>query len=359
MEKQSIAGIRALAAGFLGVCGLSATAMAQEEPFVEDTTSYEETSYSEPSTVTVTGWLDTIFKYDTKQHGKTPYIDVAHIYLIFDGKLDETWSMFFETEWEHLPEHDGDAGKGYINVDRAYLEGNFSQVAKMRFGKFRNPFGLRIPEHWLVLAPVLEKPIHESAGYVPGEIVGLESVGSFVFGRAGRYELSYSAYWTNGVETDGTGSPEDGLYGWGGDLNLRLYDDYLVGASYYHQKNPGIEDRNEDSFIGYADAELPANFKLRAELFRQQRNKGFDPATTWNAMIQYRFHNHETWAISYRHDQGDDDSAGGNMHFIHAANLAWRVTPAVRFVLAGSAHRFDAEAAENYEKAIFWAGATF
>ena len=308
--------------------------------------------------ITFGGWMDFDGRWQDTDDFE-PFFDLHHVYLLADAQLDSTWRTFFELEFEHAPRADSGGTAGVLKLDRGWIEGAFNEYAKLRFGKFDTPLGIRSPAHWLALVPVLNKPIHENNGYVPNRSVGISLGGSTFLGNA---QVDYTVFVSDGKEMHGTNKPEDGITGMGADLSARISDAYLVGVSFFRMDDAG-DDRTETSVDAYLQLDLPVNVMLRAEYFRQMRSEGDDVDTLYG-LFDYRVHGAEQFGLAYRFDWGKDEKvAGGEVHMVHNANIQWRATPAVRFVLETDIHKFSDEAkdggAEDFMGVTFWTGAIF
>lgn len=297
------------------------------------------------------GWADVQAQHDSRAD-QPDYIDVAHVYLLVNANVHDHWSLFTEVELEHLPHLEGEGSMGELKMERAYLERS-APSWRLRAGKFNTPFGVRVPTHWLLLTPMLAKPIHEDNGYVPNKSVGVELHGHWSLGIS---ELSATAFGSNGVENVGTNKPEDGLSGLGGDLSLNVASSYRLGVSAYRQARPDLG-HVERSGVAYAELFLPANLLLRGEFTRHWQ--GSDAAlSTWYVLGTYSVHRFDRLTVGYRFAQGADQRrAEGELHSIHSANLSLQVVDPVRLVLEQSLHHLEGQ--PDYQSTTLWVGVSF
>ncbi|MCP4039658.1 MAG: hypothetical protein GY733_22130 [bacterium] len=305
------------------------------------------------------GWID--FRYgDSTKRGSDPQLDAHHFYLYLDSRLDKQWSSFAELEFEHAPHFDGGDGQGEIKLERLYIQYRNDAHLKVQLGKFNTPFGYWTPVHWAILQDTIQKPIHEDNAYVPRKQVGFRFFGDAFEGTLAEMPMhvDYSAWLSSGTELFGTDEPEDGSLGIGADLRLRLDDAWLFGASTYRQKNPRFDDRQEQSFMLYADVEISREFVLRGELFHQQRGGGYSSRTAGYAKLRWDFA--DRMYANLRVGLGDDDKRGnGDSHQETVLTLGYSPIPNVRMKLEWAYNRFDAPTAEDFHGWGFYTGFFF
>lgn len=345
----------------------------QELQFDEEEQDYYDSDFDIDSApgLRMSGWLDVVYKNNTKE-GSHPFVDVHHIYLIADAQLNDVWRAFVEMEYEHAPKLEGpkfdaeaqkvSGGAGEMKLERGYVEGNFMRELAVRAGKFNTPMGLRVPSHWIILAPILAKPIHEDNKYVPVKSVGLNAFGWLPLGSQ---ELGYNVFVSNGTEIFGTNKPKDDLTGFGGDLNLRFQEQFLIGGSYYQQKNLSHSNRLERSALGYVEMDwAAANLLLRSEVFWQWRGaspEGRSSVSSAYALFRYRLHAFEPLSFAYRYDRGKDEKRGaGRLHQVHSFNLSLQPEPFIKLSAEVDVHRFrDSASSPHYNEFTLWAGVAF
>jgi len=307
------------------------------------------------------GWFDFLYRV-SDQSGSKEYFDLHHIYLIGDARLNDWFRAFFEVEYEHLPKFEGGtSGSGEMMIERGYIEGAYSEALILRLGKFNTPLGIRTPAHWQVLTPVLQKPIFEDNGYVPAKSVGVQLLGSYQVPMSTPLDLRYSAYVSNGGEASGTNKPSDTIGGFGGDLQVRLAERYMVGFSLYRQQNAAFSRRREITSLIYGELDLPVvNVLLRGEWELQHRDEGYRNVRSWYLLGRYTVHGLETVSVTYRLDMGDDERRNqGGMHTVHNVNLRWQPFTFLQLAAEVNLHDFRGSATEDYNAASLWVGVTF
>jgi len=312
------------------------------------------------------GWMDGRGMLFDSRENHPAYIDVHHLYLIGDAQLSPIWRAFFELEIEHLVSvqapslnaSDGsvDGSVGEFKVDRVYLEAKFFPELLFRAGKLASPMGLRIPAHWTVLTPVIEKPVFEDNEYVPLKNVGLQAYGTF---NKGELQLDYSAFLSNGSEINAPNEPLDNLTGFGAMLQATLHGHYLLGASVYRQRRFAEAGRQEITLLPYLELKLPLRLSLRGEYFHQWR-EGASPIDAWYFLLQYQVHQLDKVSLTFRISGGvDEKRAGGGHQTIYTGNISYRPIAAVRLALEFSQHDFLESTGRDYSNAMLWAGVIF
>jgi hypothetical protein len=312
------------------------------------------------SKLRVGGWLDFLYQgRDTE--GYRQIFDPHHFYFFLDAKLDNQWRSYVEIEFEHLPkiegsETGGSSGEGEIELERLYIEYNGSDGLNSRVGKFNTPLGIWTPEHWAVLIPSVQKPIHEDNRYVPVKQVGLEGFGSFVLPS---FELlTYNVWLSTGEDIFGTNKPTDNKFAYGADISASFSESVKFGLTGYLQNNPEKSGRKEKTVLPYAELYLPLQLTLTGEFLHQSRNAGFPNIDTWYLSAKWQV-NSETY-LYYRLDKGDDEKRGGGMtHTGHVLTLGHWPRPYVRMKLEFSNHDFDDLPKEDFNQWNAWMGVIF
>ncbi len=309
--------------------------------------------------VEVGGWLDFVFK-DSEKTGQAPYFDPHHFYLYFDARVSDSWSGFAEIEYEHAPRFEEGEGSGEIKAERLYIQYRHNRKIQLRFGKFNTRSGYWTPEHWTILVDTIQKPIHEDNAYVPAKQVGVEASGQLFSGTAFGLPVAVdAAFWgSNGSEIFATNEPRDDDFGFGSDLRVTFFDNYLLGASFYQQKNPDQTGRTERSVVAYTDLRLPCDLTLRGEFLHQNRNHAFSDVSVGYAKLRWDFF--ERAYLNYRFGIGDDDKRGtGDTHVEHVATLGYSPHPNVRLRAEYARNEFDATGVEDFNVWAAYLGLIF
>lgn len=302
--------------------------------------------------IQVGAWADFVFR-DSNLTGQDPFFDPHHLYTYLDARVSDEWSGFAEIEYEHSVQLEGGdevEGSGEIKLERLYIQYSGCDCLNLRFGKFATRSGYWTPIHWAILMDTIQKPIHEDNGYVPKKQVGIEAFGDVLDTYIADLPVSLElAGWiSNGSEVFGTNNPQDGRFGYGGDLRIVLDDRYLLGSSFYEQENPGQQGRRERTAVVYVDLQTPFDVTLRAEYLHQQRNQGFDEIDVVYAKARWDFH--EQVYLNYRFGVGEDDKRGaGEDHTEHVLTLGYLPHRNVRIRAEWARNDFDAGEVEDFD----------
>jgi hypothetical protein len=294
------------------------------------------------------GWIDGGY-LDNDLAGRGASVDLDHVNLHLDARLDDRLQAFVEGEYEHERDITGFPDERQFELEQGYLQYAFADALALRAGKFSLPFGYWTPVHWSVSVDTIEAPLHEANRMVPEQQLGGRVHGRLFPDLALRLEPSveYSGSVGYGADRLDTGKPE----GWNADADLRLWsgDEHFLGASFYTQENSEIADREEYNLMLYGQVELPMRLLARSEYLHQWR--AHRPGYTRDADVVYaslRFGFHERAYLNYRFQFGDDDKYGFTAnHVIHTLTLGWRPTPRVIAKLETASHDLD-EGIESY-----------
>lgn len=143
---------------------------------------------------------------------------------------------------------------GSIFIERAYIEWNKFQLAKLRFGKFFTPWGIWSQDHGAPVVTSIRVPILVETGWeqhgMPVSQTGIELAGKTPI--PGNVILDYAAYVGNGKnDADETADQSDDNKSYGGFLNFKLPSigiiDVNIGASGY---------RGERSFVAWRQGDI-------------------------------------------------------------------------------------------------------
>jgi hypothetical protein len=203
----------------------------------------------------------------------------------------------------------------------------------------------------------IEEPLFVGREYIPEQQIGAELAGRwFPDPLAGvRTELDYSLYAGDGSESLGQDEVKGPAFG--GDLRLRLEERWLLGTSYYQQRNRERSNRTEQSTMLYGEARLHERLALRSEYLHQRREGRQD--SWWEHDIDVVYGN-VRWDFlrrayfNYRYSYGDDDDEDQQETSevaIHTLTLGVQPHPSVRLKLEWSDHDFKTGDQQDFE---FW-----
>jgi hypothetical protein len=297
------------------------------------------------------GWIDASY-LDNDLAGRGASVDLDHVNLHLDARLDDRLQAFVEAEYEHERDITGFRDERQFELEQGYLQYAFADALALRAGKFSLPFGYWTPVHWSVSVDTIEAPIHEANRMVPEQQLGGRVLGRLFpdFARALEPSLEYSASVGYGGDGLDTGKPE-GLNG-GADLRVWSGDRHFVGASFYAQENSELADREEQNLMLYGQVALPLGLLARSEYLHQWRTgrAGYTrDADVVYASLRWGFH--ERAYLNYRFQFGDDDKYGFTAnHVIHTLTLGYRPTPRVIAKLETASHDLD----EGIESYVAW-----
>lgn len=299
------------------------------------------------------GWVDASYR-DNDLRGASLNLDHFNVYL---DTRHRGFQLFVEAEYEHETDHTGFDGEREFELEQAYVRFTESDLLSLRLGRFNTPFGWWIPIHWSILMDTIEEPLFVGRELVPEQQIGLEAAGRWFPGRlAGvQTELDYSLYVGGGSED----LDQDQVKGpsFGADLRLRLDERWLLGASWYHQRNREQENRTENGYMLYGEARLHDRVTLRSEYLHQRREPR--SGSWWKNDIDVLYGNLR-WDfvrrayLNYRFGYGDDDDEDErdtSEAAIHTITLGVEPLPSVRIKLEWSDHDFEAGDREDFD---FW-----
>jgi hypothetical protein len=297
------------------------------------------------------GWLDASY-LDNDLAGRGASVDLDHVNLHLDTRLDDRLQAFVEGEYDHERDITGFPDEREFELEQAWVQYAFADALALRAGKFSLPFGYWTPVHWSVSVDTIEAPLHEDNRMVPEQQLGGRAHGRLFadFARALEPSLEYSASIGYGADGLDTGKPE----GWNASADLRAWsgDRHFLGASYYAQENSELADREEHNLMLYGQVVLPLHFLARTEYLHQWR--AHRPGYSRDSDVVYaqlRFDFLTRAYLSYRFQFGDDDEYGFTAnHLAHTFTLGYRPVPRVIAKLETAIHDLD----EGIESYVAW-----
>jgi len=125
---------------------------------------------------------------------------------------------------------------GGLNIERAYMEWNYSDKLNFLGGKFLTPFGIWNVDHGLPV--LLSARIPYMLAFIPDTQVGVQTFGRFNLPHT---DLEYSMYVSNGRDIPSPVFDNNKEKSVGGRLNLKLqsemFKELSIGASGYYGKH--------------------------------------------------------------------------------------------------------------------------
>lgn len=340
---------------FFAVCSVFLVGASGDASAGEATPATTPDSDSYPQ-LRIGAWIDGSYQ-DNDRKGENHFLSYNHVNLHLDARFNESWQFFIEPELEFIPNLNGGKSEREFELERAFLQYNYDDARRIRFGLFNTPFGYWTPIHWSILMDTLEVPIHEKNRLTPEQQAGFRFFGSTFpdLSKTIGTEFSYSAYLGIGDESWGEIDPGNkGLSG-GADLRVLLNETALFGFSYYKQRNAKHDNRHEQSAMLYSEIDLPANLVFRSELMHQSRNHRRAPGIARSINLFYaklRWDATKRAYLNYRFSYGDDDEFDiTSNHRIHTGTIGIHPIPEILIKLEYSAHEFREPTLEDYN---FW-----
>jgi hypothetical protein len=301
----------------------------------------------------VGGWADASFRDNDLRHSS---LGIDHFNVYLDTRY-RSLQVFVEAEYERETKHTGFEGEEEFELEQAYARWSANDLVSLRVGRFNTPFGWWIPIHWSILMDTIEEPLFVGRELVPEQQLGAEVSGRW-FPRelAGVHaELDYSLFAGGGsdeLDQDRVKGPS-----FGGDLRLRLDERWLLGTSYYRQRNRELENRTENGVVLYGEARLHDRLTLRSEYVHQDRESR--TGSWWEDDVDVVYGN-VRWDflrrahLNYRYSYGDDDDEEArdtSEEAIHTITVGVQPNPWLRLKLEWSDHDFKTGDREDFE---FW-----
>lgn len=304
----------------------------------------------------VGGWVDASYQ-DNDLDGSTRSLNLDHLNLYFDTRWRDRVQLFLEVEFENEPAVTGFGEEREYEVEQIYARYTWSDRLSLRVGQFNTPIGYWTPIHWSILMDTIRPPLHEGYRAIPEQQIGAELSGRLFPGAILGHdvELGYALYGGYGGSHDPFEQPGTEGLSHGIDLRLSLEEKYLLGTTYYAQRNAEQDDRNERNWMLYGQATLPGRLTWRAEYLHQIRDRHVRPALSPRIHLAYtalRWDALEKAYLAYRFDFGDDDTTGVTIEqHVHTVTLGLRPLRDVRIKLEWSHHDFRDPGREDFQ---FW-----
>ena len=297
------------------------------------------------------GWAGALFQ-DGNMPRQSSFFNVSALYLYARYKFTDSWTIFTEVELENQPNPVGEADEELL-LERAYLEYEWSEMLKLRLGKFNTQAGIIKPLHWDFTIDTVGLPIMETNSYIPAQSVGLEILGTRVLTRG---SIGYSLAFSHSDDKIGAEDRIDDARGGGLDIHYERPDRFKIGFSAYIYQDPKNNRRTAIPVQTYFEFYLyDTRLLWRTELLSLQRNNSPDIATGYTK-LRYQFSRHVY--ANYRFDQGDDERfTTGRRRSVQTLTLGLRPTNQVRVKLEYSRDRLPM--AGEFDRWSAWSGWLF
>lgn len=313
---------------------------------------------ADPSLVStrIGAWFDASYQ-DNDLDGSTRSFNLDHLNFYFDTRWRDRVQLFLEVEFENEPAVTGFGEEREYEVEQIYARYTWGDRMSLRVGQFNTPIGYWTPIHWSILMDTIRPPLHEGYRAIPEQQIGAELSGRLFPGAIlGRdVELGYALYGGYGGGRDPFEQPGTKGLSHGIDLRLSLEERYLLGATYYVQRNAEQRDRSERNWMLYGEAALPGQITWRTEYLHQIRDRHTLPSLSPRVHLAYtavRWDVFEKAYLAYRFDFGDDDTTGATIEqHAHTATLGLRPLRDVRIKLEWSHHDFRDSGRKDFQ---FW-----
>lgn len=178
--------------------------------------------------------------------GKIWTFDQHHLTIIAIYRIDKSFRVFTEVDYEHGPYHEDGLTEGEIYLAKSYLEYRFSDAFKIKVGRFLTPFGIYNERHDATptfLTTKLPHSVysgHDLAPGVEGWYYAKISTGIQILGQTylGKWDFSYKGFVSNGRGTKPSERDENPNKGIGLRFTLQPPEtDLKLGASFYTDRN--------------------------------------------------------------------------------------------------------------------------